>query len=355
MVKFKIDKKLISQNSKTYFIADIAANHDGSLVRAKKLIKLCAQAGADAAKFQHFKAETIVSDFGFRNLGKKSHQSKWSESVFRTYKKASINLDWTKKLKKECDKYKIDFMTAPYDLSYVDKVHKFVKAFKIGSGDLTWDEIILKISKKKKPVILATGASDFYEVKKAVNLILKHNKCLVLMQCNTNYTNKEENFNYINLNVLRTYKRHFKNKIILGLSDHTSGYSTVLGAVALGARVIEKHFTDNNNRIGPDHQFSMNPNNWKEMVQETRRLESALGDGIKRVEKNEQDTVFLQRRGVYAKKIIKKNTIFNIENTIPLRPHYKNIFSIKDIKKILGKKSNKNIKIGEWIKITNIR
>jgi sialic acid synthase SpsE len=355
MLKFKINKKLISQNSKTYFIADIAANHDGSLVRAKKLIKLCAQAGADAAKFQHFKAETIVSDFGFRNLGKKSHQSKWSDSVFKTYKKASINLDWTKKLKKECDKYKIDFMTAPYDLIYVDKVDKFVKAFKIGSGDLTWDEIILKISKKKKPVILATGASDFYEVKKAVNLILKHNKCLVLMQCNTNYTNKEENFNYINLNVLRTYKRYFKNKIILGLSDHTPGYSTVLGAIALGARVIEKHFTDNNNRIGPDHQFSMNPNNWKEMVRETRRLESALGDGIKRVERNEKDTVFLQRRGVYAKKRIKKNTIFNIENTIPLRPHCKNIFSIKDIKKILGKKSNKNIKIGEWIKITAIK
>ena len=158
---------------KTYFIADIAANHDGSLKRAKKLIKLCAKAGADAAKFQHFKAETIVSDEGFKKIGKISHQKKWKKSIFQVYKSASINFSWTQALKKECDKAGIDFMTAPYDLEYIDKVNKFIKYFKIGSGDITWKESLEKISRKKKTIMLATGASSFTDVVNAVNLIRK--------------------------------------------------------------------------------------------------------------------------------------------------------------------------------------
>lgn len=149
-MKIKIGKKIISNQSPTYFIADIAANHDGSLRRAKKLIKLSAEAGADAAKFQHFKAETIVNDEGFKKTGKVSHQSKWKTSVFEVYKEASINPKWTKILKKECDKNKIEFLTSPYDLDYVDEVNKYLKAYKIGSGDITWIEIIKRISKKKK-------------------------------------------------------------------------------------------------------------------------------------------------------------------------------------------------------------
>ena len=149
----RLGKKIISQKNPSYFIADIAANHDGSLSRAKKLIRLCAKAGADAAKFQHFKAETIVSDYGFKKIGKISHQKNWKKSVFQIYKAASINNNWTKELKKECDKYKIDFLTSPYDLDYVDSVNKYISAYKIGSGDITWHEIIKKISKKGKTVI----------------------------------------------------------------------------------------------------------------------------------------------------------------------------------------------------------
>lgn len=147
--KIKIGKTNIGGNYPTYFIADIAANHDGSLTRAKKLIKLCAKAGANAAKFQHFKAETIVSDYGFKKLGKLTHQKNWKQSVFEIYKKASIDPKWDKVLARECKKYKIDYLTAPYDLKYVDHVKKFVAAYKIGSGDITWHKIIEKISKKK--------------------------------------------------------------------------------------------------------------------------------------------------------------------------------------------------------------
>ena len=277
-------------------------------------------------------------------------KSKWKKSVFENYNDASINFNWTKILKKECKKNNIDFMTAPYDLDYVDKVEKYVSAYKIGSGDLNWHSIVKKMSKKKKPMILATGASNIKEVKNTVKVITKINKNLILMQCNTNYSNEEKNFENINLNVLKKYKKIFKDKVILGLSDHTPGHSTVLGAVTLGARVIEKHFTDSNNRNGPDHKFSMNFNTWQEMVRETRRLEQALGNGIKDVEKNETLTSHIQRRAFYAAKEIKKGEKINLKSILPLRPYLKNSFSPDQENFLLGKKAKKNIKKNECIK-----
>ncbi len=341
-MKILIGKNKIDKKSNTYFIADIAANHDGSLTRAKKLIKLAAESGANAVKFQHFKANTIVSDFGFKKFGKISHQSKWRKSVYKIYEAASLNINWTKELCKQAKKYKVDFLTAPYDLNYVDDVYKYISAYKIGSGDVNWREIIIKISKKNKPVILATGASKMSEVIKTVNLITKYNKKLILMQCNTNYTYNEKNYNYINLKVLDNYKHTFKNKIILGLSDHTHGCSTVLGAVTLGAKVIEKHFTDDNDRSGPDHYFSMNPKSWSEMVNETRRLEKSLGKKAKIVEKNELKTNYIQRRGSYAKRDINKGELVTINDIIFLRPYFKNSISPFTNKKKFGKAKKKN-------------
>jgi len=339
----KINKKVISNNSRTYFIADIAANHDGSLRRAKKLIKLAAKNGADAAKFQHFKAETIVNKKQFDRMSKLSHQSKWKGSVFEVYKKASINNKWNKVLLEECKKNKIDYMTAPYDLNYVDQLNRYICAYKIGSGDITWKEILEKISKKNKPIIIATGASCFSEVITAVKTIKKFNKKIVLMQCNTNYTGNLENFKYINLNVLKLYKKYFKDEVILGLSDHTPGHTSVLGAIAFGARVVEKHFTDNNSRNGPDHKFSMNPNDWKKMIMESRNLENALGNGIKIIEANEKETSSIQRRGVYASRNIKKGEILKKDMIVCLRPKLINSISPFEIHKFLGKRLKNNI------------
>ena len=354
MISFYINKKKISKNSKTYFIADIAANHDGSLTRAKKLIKLCAQAGADAAKFQHFKAETIISDFGFKNLRKLSHQKKWKKSVFEVYKAASINFMWTEILAKECKKNKIDFMTTPYDLKYVDQVYKYISAYKIGSGDITWHEIIKKISKKKKPVLFATGASTLNEVKSAFKIINKYNNKIVIMQCNTNYTGKNENYNFINLKVLNTFDKLFGKRAVLGLSDHTQGMETVLGAVALGARVIEKHFTDDNSRNGPDHEFSMNPKTWGDMVNSTRILEKALGKNEKKIERNEKDSSIIQRRSIRAAVNIKKGEKIKKQMICALRPYPKNSLNPYEDKKILNKISKKKIKKGECISWKNI-
>ena len=244
----RIEEKIIDQKSPTYFIADIAANHDGDLERAKDLIYLAAEAGADAAKFQHFEAKTIVSDIGFKSLGNKfAHQSNWQKSVYEVYEDASVNWEWTNEIKSTCEKAKISFFTTPYSIEIVDFIDKYVPAYKIGSGDITWTKIIEKIAHQNKPYILATGASNFSEVIHAVQCALKINKDFCLMQCNTNYTNSLENFKYINLNVIKTYMQIFP-EILLGLSDHTPGHTTVLGAISLGAKMIEKHFTDNNDR-----------------------------------------------------------------------------------------------------------
>jgi len=225
----------------TYFIADIAANHDGDLERAKSLIRLAKEAGADAAKFQNFQAHKIVSDYGFKTMGgQQSHQAKWKKSVFEVYRDASVPFDWTPILKEECDKQGIDYFSSPYDFEAVDMLENYVPAYKVGSGEIDWIEALEYMASKGKRMVIATGAATIGEVQKAVHAILHINPNLVLKQCNTNYTASLENFKYINLNVLKTYAVMFP-QVVLGLSDHTPGHATVLGAVTLGARVIEKH------------------------------------------------------------------------------------------------------------------
>lgn len=166
----------------TYFIADIAANHDGDINRAKKLCLLAKESGADAVKFQHFKAQTIVSDKGFKDLGsQQSHQAEWEKSVYDVYNDASVPLDWTPELKSYCDEIGIDFFTTPYDLDYVDYLDNFVSRYKIGSGDITWHKMLHKVASKGKPVILATGASTIQEVIDAVNILRQYDIEICLM------------------------------------------------------------------------------------------------------------------------------------------------------------------------------
>lgn len=338
----KIGNKEILKRGKPFFIADIAANHDGDLERAYKLIELAKEAGADVAKFQNFNAKTIVSKKGFETLGKQlSHQANWKKSVYEVYEDASINPNWTELLKKKCDEVGIEYMTSPYDYASVDLVDPYVNAYKIGSGDITWTEILRYILSKNKPVLLATGASSMEDVDRAMD-ILKASQDIVLMQCNTNYTASTENFKYINLNVLKKYEEKYPN-VILGLSDHTKGFSTVLGAIALGAVVIEKHFTDDNDREGPDHKFAMNPKTWREMVDASLELYYSLGDGDKRIEKNEEDTAMVQRRGIYVTKSLKAGHILSKEDLIALRPIKIDGIQPYEIDLLLGKKLIKNI------------
>jgi N-acetylneuraminate synthase len=351
----EIQGKKIGNNHPTYFIADIAANHDGDIGRAKDLIYLAAEAGADAAKFQHFSAETIVSDVGFRGMvDQQSHQASWKKSVFEVYKDASVSLDWTEVLKETCEEAGITFFTSPYSIDIVEYIDPFVPAYKIGSGDITWIKIIEHIASKHKPYILASGASTMDEVIRAVTAGLAINPMLCLMQCNTNYTASLENFKYIQLNVLKVYREMFPG-LVLGLSDHTSGLATTLGAVTLGARMIEKHFTDDISRNGPDHKFSMSPSSWREMVERTRELENALGCGIKQVEENERQTVIVQRRSVCAAIDLFAGTILEKEHLTVLRPCPSDGLAPYYLDELIGKEIRHNIKAGEhvrWINIT---
>ena len=174
---------------KPYYIADIGANHDGDLNRALMLIELAKESGAHAAKFQNFKAETIVSGAAFAKLSNASHQSNWNKSVYDVYKSAELNLEWTEAIKSKCDEVDIEYFTSPYDLNVLDELDQYMRLFKIGSGDITWLEIIESVSKKQKPVLIATGASTQDDVERAMHTLRKHTEKIVLMQCNTNCTN----------------------------------------------------------------------------------------------------------------------------------------------------------------------
>lgn len=349
-MEIKIGERLIGKNHPTYFIADIAANHDGSLERAKYLIRLAKKAGADAAKFQNFQAPKIVSDYGFKHMGgQQSHQSKWRKSVFEVYEGVSIPFDWTEELKKACDEVGIDYFSSPYDFEAIDYLEPFVPAYKVGSGEIDWLEALQRMAAKGKPVLLATGASSIGEVQQAVHTITAINPQLVLMQCNTNYTGSLENLKYVNLNVLKTYAILFP-ELVLGLSDHTPGHTTVLGAVTLGARVIEKHFTDDQTREGPDHSFAMDPDGWAEMVHRTRELEAALGSTDKVVAENEKETVVIQRRCVRAARDLKKGEVLTRDMLDVLRPAAVEAIKPDQIEQVIGTTAALDIPAGKEIR-----
>jgi N-acetylneuraminate synthase len=353
-MEITIGTHTIGTNHPTYFIADIAANHDGSLERAKLLIRLARQAGADAAKFQNFRAPKIVSDYGFTHMeGQVSHQAAWKKSVFQVYTEASIPFEWTPVLKDECIKAGIDFFSAPYDFEAIDMLDPYVEMYKAGSGEIDWIEALERMASKGKPIFVATGASDIGEVQRAVRAILKINPQLVLMQCNTNYTASTNNYDHLHLNVLKSYATMFPG-VVLGLSDHTHANAPVLGAVTLGARVIERHFTDRNDREGPDHKFAMNPERWANMVEETRLLERSLGSSDKFVAGNEIETAVIQRRCLRASREIKAGEVFTRQMIYVLRPAAPGAIKPHDITSVIGKRALVDLPYGKELRWTEL-
>jgi sialic acid synthase SpsE len=351
---FQLGARAVGADRPTYFIADIASNHDGSLERARELIWSCREAGADAVKFQHFLAAAIVSDHGFRNLGAAlGHQAKWSKPVFDVYAQYELSRDWTEELAATARAAGIDFFTTPYDLDAVGHVAALVPAFKIGSGDIDWLEFIRRVASEGKPVLLACGAADFDEVVRAVDVALQENPRLALMQCNTNYTGSLDNFSFINLRVLNAFAERWPG-LPLGLSDHTPGHATTLGAVTLGARLIEKHFTDDNAREGPDHAFSMTPASWSEMVQRTRELESSLGDGVKRVEDNEREARIIQRRCVRLARDLNAGVTLARADLECLRPAEPGSLGPDRMEQVLGSSLKHNMARGEALRAEDL-
>jgi sialic acid synthase SpsE len=318
--EIRIGERLLGRDHPTYFIADIASNHDGEEARAHELIWQAAGAGADAVKFQHFRAAEIVSDHGFRALGgTRGHQAAWPQSVYDTYRRYELDRSWTAALAATAHEAQVELLSTPYDMDAIAHVRDLTPALKIGSGDIDWLAFVHAVAATGKPVLLATGAADMHDVERAVATVLAETPDLVLMQCNTNYSGSLENFKFVNLRVLQLFAERWP-AIILGLSDHTPGHSAAVGAVALGARVIEKHFTDDNARVGPDHAFAMTPTSWSEMVARVRELEQALGDGVKRVQDNELETVILQRRCLRLARDMPALVPLHVGDLVCLRP-----------------------------------
>ena len=383
-MSLKIGNHIVGVDHSVYFIADIASNHNGDLGHAKELIHACAESKVDAVKMQNFNAETIVSDFGFKNLDVvKTHQSAWKTSVFDSYKAASIPFEWTLELKELTEKLEMDYFTSPYSLELSKAVEPYISAFKLGSGDITWHEQIKLMSSFSKPLLIATGASNLEEVKKAMNVALEISNNIILMQCNTNYTaNKKEDisstkerFSNINLKVLETFSKIWP-KVSLGLSDHTHGDLTVLGAVGLyNCSVVEKHFTLDNTKIGQDHSFSMMPDEWLSMVENTETLKKEIkksdsfeercqkikniakdgefldliiGDGVKKLSENEENTVIVQRRSIRAKRDLSAGIIITNEDLEVLRPCPKDAFPPHRKNEIIGKKLKRDLPKGDY-------
>lgn len=344
----------ISLDQPAYFIADIAANHDGELSRAKELIWRAKDAGADCAKFQHFLADKIVSDVGFSQLeGVESHQSGWERSVCEVYDQYHTRREWSEELAETCKSAQIDFMTTPYDYEAIDYFRDKIVAYKVGSGDITYKSAVERIARIGLPVLLACGAATMEETIDAVELVLSHNPSLVLMQCNTNYTGSLNNFRYVNLQVLRAFALRWPG-LVLGFSDHTPGHSAVLGAVTLGARVIEKHFTDDVTRKGPDHCFAMNPSTWRAMVDASRELEFALGDGVKRIEGNEHQTVIVQRRALRLRHSLPAGAVLCVDHLEALRPCPPGACSPSQIDSVVGRSLAKEKQAGEAVDWTDL-
>jgi len=353
-MEIRLKNHMIGLEHPTYFIADIAANHDGDLDRAKLLIRLAAQAGATAAKFQNFRAPKIVSDYGFKSMkAQVSHQASWRNSVFQVYESASIPFEWTPILMEACQHAGIDYFSSPYDFEAIDFLDPYVEVYKAGSGEIDWLEALERMAAKGKPFIVATGASNIGEVQRAVRAILAINRQLVLMQCNTNYTARPDNYDHLHLNVLKTYAAMFPD-VILGLSDHTHALAPVLGAVTLGARVIERHFTDRNDRDGPDHKFAMNPDNWAKMVEETRLLERSLGSPDKFIAENELETAVVQRRCLRAARDIGAGEVFTREMIEVLRPATPGAIKPDRIPNVLGTRALRDLPLGIELRWTDL-
>ncbi|EXZ17140.1 neuB family protein [Bacteroides fragilis str. J-143-4] len=315
--EIKIGNKIIGDTHPTYFIAEIGANFDGSIEKAKHLIDAAKKAGADCAKFQTFSTPRIVSEGGFSHMQLKGVHGSWGRTVSEVFKDAEFPVAWHKEIADYCKVVGIDFSTSPYFKEAVDLcVDLDVPFIKIGSGDITWLEMLDYIARKGKPVMLATGDATMSEIDEAVRTIeATGNKDLVLMQCITNYPSKIES---ANVNVLKTYQSAFD--VLTGYSDHAPGHVVALASVVIGGRVIEKHFTLNKTDKGPDHPHSMEPQEFRFMVDSIREVERAMGSTRKEVVAEEGETVYVQRRCLYAKQDLKKGHIMTSEDIDILRP-----------------------------------
>ena len=337
----KIDNKI------TFIIAEAGVNHNGSIKKALKLIDVAKRSGADAIKFQTFKAENLATDYAPKAEYQK-YKSVKKETQFQMLKKLELTDEMHKACFKECQKKKIIFISSAFDIESLEYLKKFnLNYFKVPSGEITNLPYLEALGKFGRKIILSTGMSNTSEIKKALKILItngaKKNN-IILMQCTSAYPAP---YNEINLNTIATLRNKFKLNI--GFSDHSLGVQASVAAVALGAKVIEKHITLNKKLEGPDHRASLNPKEFKLMVDSIRIVEKTLGNKIKKITKSEKKNIYIVRKSIVASTKIKKNEKFSNFNITCKRPGTG--ISPLLFKKIIGKKSIKNFNKNDLIRL----
>lgn len=312
--QIKIENRTISEYEKTFIIAEAGVNHNGDMNLAKEMIDAASDSGADAVKFQAFKAEKLI----LKNIEKAPYQkitTNRSESQYDMLKRLEVTKEQTKELMEYCQKKNIIFLSTPFEKTSLDELDELgVAAFKVAATDLTNVQFLRQVAEKGKPIILSAGMCYLEEVQRAIETLYPVNKDVVLLQCTANYPIKDEE---ANINVIRTFKEKFD--ILTGYSDHSQGVGASPYAVAVGAKVIEKHFTLDKNMEGPDHKASVTPKELQQLVSDIRRVEKYLGDGIKMPSYSEQMTRKSLQKCLVAQCKIKAGDMFSKENIVAKR------------------------------------
>lgn len=344
----KIANKTIGSNNPVFIIAEIGSNYNQDFKTAKKMINEIKNVGADAVKFQIFQDKKLYP----KNAGQVDYLKK-DISINELVKKAEVTDEMHYQLFEYCKSINLIYLCTPTDEEKADYLESLgVPAYKIASYDLTNHYLLKHIAKKNKPIIISTGAGYFSEISEALNIILEAgNKDIILMQCVAQYPAK---YSYTNLKTMETFKKAFG--IPVGISDHSADpYIVPFAATALGAEVIEKHFTLDRNQDGPDHAFAIEADEFKKMVDGIKKVEQAMGTGIKTITKGEEELRRFAFRSVFAIKDIEKGEKITLENCIVLRPGKRESgINAKHYELILGSIAQKKIKNNEAVQWDDI-
>lgn len=343
MKKVKIGNRLLGEGQSTFIVAEIGVNHNGSLDMAKKLIDAAKDAGADAVKIQAFKTEKIVTKYAEKASYQKEN-TYLEETQYDMLKKFELKDEEIEELSCYAKGKGIVFLSSVFDKESVDLLSRVkAPAFKIASGDITNFPLLRYVAEKKKPIILSTGMSTLGEIGEALEIVRENGvEDIILLHCVTSYPAKIED---ANLRVIKVWQNSFG--LPIGFSDHTLGIAAPVAAVALGAVLIEKHFTLDNTMPGPDHRASLEPDEFKEMVDGIRDVDKALGDGVKKITKEEERIKKVVRRSIVAKMNIPKGTTITGDMLDLKRPGIG--LESKHINKIVGMKAKKNIRVDERV------
>jgi N,N'-diacetyllegionaminate synthase len=333
-------------SSKVIIIAEAGVNHNGDIDLAKQLIDVAASAGADYVKFQTFKADKLVQKKATKAAYQIANTGN-NDSQFEMLKKLELSEEDHQVLIDYCRQKNIQFLSTAFDLDSIDFLKDKIGLYKIPSGEITNLPYLQKVAGLKLPIILSTGMATMQEVKDTVEVLTQHGgdkNTITVLHCNTEYPTPMQD---VNLLAMQSIQKELN--VSVGYSDHTLGIEVAIAAVALGATIIEKHFTIDRNSEGPDHKASLEPEELKAMVKAIRNIEQALGNGIKTPSPSEQKNIAIARKSIVAGSFINTGDIFTKENLTVKRPG--NGISPMQWNNVLGKKANKNFEPDDLIEL----